>query len=253
MRESWREQVDARLKQLTAWWNALEDSDRRYWRWFGSLAATITVLWLLSYIVISVFFSGPGNAGEVGDSFGAVNALFSGLAFAGLIVTLLLQLEDGRSQRDETKKTLEALTRAAGAQERTLQVLAEQVRLARVPFEPLLVVSRADDRGMAIDLVLTNHGTAIRNLEIRIKGNDNWRTSFDPSSDQLLSGGSVKITFSTWEDPRPREIEGAVVFTTTAGYRAYVSFYLKLPPPIIALPALPVEASLGPVVGYFDL
>ncbi len=38
--------------------------------------------------------------GQYGDKFGAVNALFSGLAFAGIIITLLLQKRDLSATRD---------------------------------------------------------------------------------------------------------------------------------------------------------
>lgn len=49
------------------------------------------------------------DSGRVGDSFGAVNALFTGLAFAILIVTLRLQMKELRQQQEEFKGTKEAL------------------------------------------------------------------------------------------------------------------------------------------------
>jgi hypothetical protein len=51
------------------------------------------------------------DRGAFGDKFGAINALFSGLAFAGLIVTLLYQKEELKLQREEladTRKELNA-------------------------------------------------------------------------------------------------------------------------------------------------
>jgi hypothetical protein len=45
----------------------------------------------------------PANSGEYGDMFGAINALFTGLAFAGLLVTILLQSQELRLQRGELK------------------------------------------------------------------------------------------------------------------------------------------------------
>jgi hypothetical protein len=39
--------------------------------------------------------------GQYGDSFGALNTLFTGLAFAGLIVTILLQRQELRAQHKE--------------------------------------------------------------------------------------------------------------------------------------------------------
>ena len=47
--------------------------------------------------------------GEFGDMFGAVNALFSGLAFAGLIITLILQRQELELQREELEQTREEL------------------------------------------------------------------------------------------------------------------------------------------------
>lgn len=51
--------------------------------------------------------------GTFGDQFGAVNALFSGLAFAGLIYTIILQRRDLELQRNDLKLQREelALTR----------------------------------------------------------------------------------------------------------------------------------------------
>lgn len=42
-----------------------------------------------------------GRGGQFGDQFGAVNALFSGLAFAGLIITILQQRKGWYYQRKE--------------------------------------------------------------------------------------------------------------------------------------------------------
>ncbi len=45
------------------------------------------------------------DRGTFGDMFGSVNAIFSGLAFAGLIYTILLQKEELGLQRTELKET----------------------------------------------------------------------------------------------------------------------------------------------------
>lgn len=50
-----------------------------------------------------LFFLFKDSCGSFGDQFGAANALFSGLAFAGLIVTILLQRNDLRLQRKDLK------------------------------------------------------------------------------------------------------------------------------------------------------
>ena len=55
--------------------------------------------------------------GSFGDSFGAINSLFSGLAFAGIIYTILLQRKELSLQRKELTDTRKELARAATAQE----------------------------------------------------------------------------------------------------------------------------------------
>ena len=56
--------------------------------YLGSLV--VLLLWLVSYPIIKYYLS-PNDISEIGvfgDSFGAINALFSGLAFVGLIFTI---------------------------------------------------------------------------------------------------------------------------------------------------------------------
>jgi hypothetical protein len=54
--------------------------------------------------------------GTFGDMFGAVNALFSGLAFGGIIITILLQRKELALQREELKQNRYELQRTADAQ-----------------------------------------------------------------------------------------------------------------------------------------
>ena len=69
----------------------------------------ILIIYLLSWICIDYFIADSQNRGTFGDKFGAVNALFSGLAFAGLIYTIILQKEELSLQREELKQTREEM------------------------------------------------------------------------------------------------------------------------------------------------
>jgi hypothetical protein len=82
-----------------------------------AIAALLFVigLWLITYFTLK----GQNERGTFGDMFGSVNALFSGLAFAGIILTILLQSRELSLQRQELKDTREELKRSATAQERT--------------------------------------------------------------------------------------------------------------------------------------
>ena len=67
----------------------------------GAFIGTI-LLWSISFFMQSWEYD---RRGTFGDMFGAVNALFSGLAFAGLIVTLIMQHEELGLQREELAQT----------------------------------------------------------------------------------------------------------------------------------------------------
>lgn len=86
-----------------------EESKSQLRFWIIVAIMGVIALWGLSWLGISKFIDNPTNQGTFGDMFGAVNALFSGLAFAGLIVTLIYQKEELKLQRDELAETRKEL------------------------------------------------------------------------------------------------------------------------------------------------
>lgn len=75
------------------------------------------------------------DRGTFGDMFGTLNALFSCLAFAGIIYTIILQRQELQLQREELKLqrnelelTRQELKRTAEAQEKSEQALSKQVQ-----------------------------------------------------------------------------------------------------------------------------
>ena len=69
----------------------------------------VVILYAGSWYYIDSTYTGLDARGQFGDKFGAVNALFSGLAFAGLIFTIILQKNELALQRKELSLTHEAL------------------------------------------------------------------------------------------------------------------------------------------------
>lgn len=63
-------------------------------------------LWIaITFGVIKLMPSVGQSGGVKGDAFGAVNALFSGLALAGVVAAILLQSEELKLQRKELEET----------------------------------------------------------------------------------------------------------------------------------------------------
>ena len=81
------------------------DNKSRLWIWIVLAIIGVIAAWGLSWWLINKIIDCSTERGTFGDMFGAVNALFSGLAFAGLIVTLLYQKEELKLQREELKDT----------------------------------------------------------------------------------------------------------------------------------------------------
>lgn len=73
------------------------------------LSVGVIGLFALSWWWLSSCINDPERQGQFGDQFGAVNALFSGLAFAGLIFTIILQKKELALQREELTDTREEL------------------------------------------------------------------------------------------------------------------------------------------------
>jgi hypothetical protein len=77
------------------------------------------ILWCFGALFISPIFDGfidGQKSALIGDSFGGINSLFSGLAFGGIIVTLILQKQELKLQREELSLTRSELRKSADAQ-----------------------------------------------------------------------------------------------------------------------------------------
>ena len=98
---------------------------------FYLLAAFVIIICVLCYFILK---DNP-KRGTFGDMFGSVNALFSGIALAGIIFTIYLQKEELRLQRLELKETRKELKRSAEAQEKSEEALTKQVESMKVSSE----------------------------------------------------------------------------------------------------------------------
>lgn len=86
----------------------------------------ISTVFILYFSLVRYFFPDISNSGQFGDMFGGINALFSGLAFLGVIYAVILQRKELELQRKELELTRNELKRTAEAQEKSEQALSKQ-------------------------------------------------------------------------------------------------------------------------------
>lgn len=111
-------------------------SKKRFLLWLRNNLLSVMIVMVLVLFLANlclVFLPYDENErGTFGDQFGAVNALFSGLAFAGLIYTIILQRRDLKLQRRDlrlqreelalTRKEMEEQTAEFEKQNETLKI-----------------------------------------------------------------------------------------------------------------------------------
>lgn len=95
----------------------------------AALVGGVAIAWVASGYVVWHQFPKMSDRGTFGDMFGSINSLFSGLAFAGLIIAILLQHKELQLQRDEL-----SLTRGELSGQRE-QLKAQNDTLKRQTFE----------------------------------------------------------------------------------------------------------------------
>jgi hypothetical protein len=95
--------------------------------------AVVTCVWVRWMLIIPTAADSFQDRGTYGDWFGAINALFSGLAFAGLIATLLLQREELRQNTSALHAQENQLALQSGALNAQLAMMVRAARLSSIP------------------------------------------------------------------------------------------------------------------------
>lgn len=111
-------------------------------KFLSALIVLVVALWFGTSYLITLNLPSWTERGQFGDLFGAVNALFSGLAFAGLFYTIFLQRSELALQREELalqrlemQGSREQLANQAHAQHSLFLATVAQVRVAAIQAE----------------------------------------------------------------------------------------------------------------------
>ena len=108
------------------------------------IAIAILLAWLLPTAIVVLASKGTETASQFGDAFGMVNALFTALAFGGVIYTVLLQRRELGLQRLELELTRDELKRSADAQEKSEAALRKQAESLLLAAQLNAIVARID-------------------------------------------------------------------------------------------------------------
>jgi hypothetical protein len=95
-------------------------------KWVALLALAGIAVLLLGVLVAELLAGGAPSAtwhryADVGETFGAINSVFSGLALAALVITFWVQFHELRTQRTELAMQREALSKSQEALHRTAE------------------------------------------------------------------------------------------------------------------------------------
>lgn len=183
-------------------------------------------------------FTDGADRGTFGDMFGAVNALFSGLALAGVIYAILLQRQelslqrrDLFLQRQELELTRQELAKAADAQlksagllEAQLQVSMDSAKFSMAKAEaeaaPILMLSARSTSPGKVTQTLRNVGATIRDLQISVPSAK--RASLSPLVGLETAGEAILYIEHEAHSAPPWEVR--IAFTDALGKRREHSY-----------------------------
>ena len=145
----------------------------------------VVVIMVVAYIVISCCFPKMEERGQLGDMFGALNALFAGLAFAGLIITIRQQHIDLEYQQQTIKQTndeMERQTKEFEIQNRTLK--CQQFENT---FFELLRMLQSIVEGLELNVEYSQNGVMCSQ---NINGKFVFQELYIQRDDKMLQGSS---------------------------------------------------------------
>jgi len=158
-------------------------------RWIFLPIFIVVVMWVISWVLIVIYIKEWNQRGNFGDMFGAVNALFAGLAFAGIIITVYLQTKELALQRKELEYTRDEIKKQRMQLEKQNETLSVQkfentfFNLLRLHHE---IVNVLDLR---------------RRMEVIAEGRDCFKTIYEEFYRIAIErGGSIDSVIYSYEE-----------------------------------------------------
>jgi hypothetical protein len=218
---------------------SVEHEPEKRWSW-RRIASTVIIVTVLIQVLfgVAVYFAFDkwDERAGFGDMFGPVSTLFSALALAAVAVSIVLQSEELKLQRQEIAFNRKELQRSADAQVATVELFREQLEATQASLDEerqarraasapafQLVDAYATDNHM--DLRLINAGAPIREMVIYTKGP--YGIAAPRPADVLPAGGELRVPVS-YSVSAPDEVKFELAFVDTTGHsrRALVTCYV---------------------------
>lgn len=121
--------------------NELAEKKDHSFRWFIGSIFIVIAIWLFNAYVYPLINDSLASRASNGDMFGPTNALFSGLAFAGLIYTIVMQRKELEMQRMELRLQREAI--ADSTKEQAKQACAQEEHLTEIKIQNVLLIAQS--------------------------------------------------------------------------------------------------------------
>lgn len=180
---------------------------------------TVVIIYFIFTLYLYLFVEDWGVSGTFGDSFGVLNALFSGLALAGVIYTLNLQVRTFELQRKDSAFSIMPL------------LVVEPANKQRHGYK-LIVTNIGNGTAMNVDLSpfpLTNELPIVFKADRRImslKAGESKELEILPYHDEELMDKS--FTAHLHKDYANRELKVSIVYEDIEFNRLQQDFSLGL-------------------------
>ncbi len=197
-------------------------------KWFWLIGTLMFALWIFTPSLVSWLGGSepPTKAGEFGDQYGIVNALFSGLALLGVMAGILIQGQEFRSQLREMAANSEEMQKQTKTYEAQLDLLRNQNNILarqqleaqiqeRLAAQPFLTFkfSLSND---GVHVWIRNHGSPVYGLVTQVMGTptpSKWTKDMLSKDDPEVSGVMRMTNASSKES-----IEVEFRYTTRMGH-----------------------------------
>jgi|GEM_PF-5956458 len=200
--------------------------------YFWAIAAGTVILWGTTVPLVKwMGFGSPDGAGTFGDTFGALNALFSGLAFLGVMASIFIQGREFRSQLEEMRTTATEMEKQSKIYDAQLESLKKQNHLLGKQFlegqfieqmaaQPIWNVVAKLDHNNFISIVTNAGGIAynvecVSSLSSETKTKTSWPGDERPMFFRRKLGDSSNCKFS-------------IKYTTKLGYTRKEEFVFNV-------------------------